>query len=103
MSGERRHIWLKLLSNKYVIATLVFVVWMAFLDRNSIGLHMELNHDIKSLEQGKAFYQSELEQNKRELEELESDPEKLEKFARERYWMHKDGEEVFLIRPSEEE
>lgn len=80
-----------------MVAFLVFVVWMAFLDRNSLGLHMELNRDIESLEQGKEFYQSELEKNKRELEELESDPEKLEKFARERYWMHKDGEEVFLV------
>lgn len=91
-----------MLSNKYVLATIIFLVWIAFLDRNSFMLHMELNDQIESLEQGKSNYESELEKNNRELEELESDPEKLEKFAREHYWMHKDGEEVFLIETEEE-
>lgn len=94
--------WFKVLSNKYVVAVIVFAFWMAFLDRNSIGLHMELSERINDLEEAKAHYESELEQNRRELEELESDPEKLEKFAREKYWMHKEGEEVFLIEVAED-
>ncbi|GGH76718.1 FtsB family cell division protein [Phaeocystidibacter marisrubri] len=98
----RKKRWFKMLSNKYVLATIVFVVWISFLDRNSFLLHRELNKQIEALEQGKTNYQSDLEQNKRELEELESDPEKLEKFAREQYWMHKEGEEVFLIETEEE-
>ncbi len=98
----RNTTWFRILSNKYIFAILVFVFWMAFLDRNGIGLHMELNDRIDDLEEAKAFYETELEQNRRELEELESDPEKLEKFAREKYWMHKDGEEVFLIEFAEE-
>lgn len=85
-----------------MLATLIFAVWMLFLDRNNLGLHIELSETIESLEQGKEFYQSELEKNRRELHELESNPEMLEKFARERYWMHREGEEVFLIEVGEE-
>lgn len=85
-----------------MLATVFFFIWMAFLDRNSFLLHRELNHEIETLERGKANYETELEKNRRELEELESDPEKLEKFAREHYWMHKDGEEVFLIEEVED-
>lgn len=89
--------WFKIVSNRYVLATLFFAVWMLFLDRHNLGLHLELSQQIEDYEDAKSYYQEELERNTRELEELESDPEKLEKFAREKYWMHKEGEEVFLI------
>lgn len=79
------------------MATLIFAVWMLFLDANSWLIHRELSKEIDDLEDGIEFYQTELEKNKKELEELESNPEKLEKFAREKYWLHRDGEEVTLI------
>lgn len=94
--------WFKIVSNRYVLATLFFAVWMLFLDRHNLGLHLELSQQIEDYEDAKSYYQEELERNTRELEELESDPEKLEKFAREKYWMHKEGEEVFLISIEEE-
>ncbi|NVK28049.1 MAG: septum formation initiator family protein [Flavobacteriia bacterium] len=94
--------WFRIVSNSYVLATIIFAFWMLFLDRNNLGLHVELDGRIDELEEAKAYFESELEQNQRELEELESNPEKLEKFAREKYWMHRDGEEVFLIEVEED-
>lgn len=94
----RNSTWFKILSNRYVLATVFFAVWMLFLDRHNVGLHLELSEQVQQYEDAKSYYETELERNKRELEELESDPAKLEKFAREKYWMHKEGEEVFVIR-----
>jgi cell division protein FtsB len=55
------------------------------------------------LEDGIDFYQRELEDTQRQLDELASDPEKLEKFARENYWMHRPGERVALVDPLTED
>lgn len=89
--------WYKILTNKFVLATLVFAIWMVFLDVNSLMIHSELNRDIDELEQSIEYYQSEIISDKKKLEELTSNPEKLEKFAREEYWMKRPGEEIYII------
>lgn len=88
--------WFKLLANMYVFALTLFVVWMAFFDTNSLLIHLELQGEIKKLEQQKEFLQNEISKDKKVLKEL-STPEELEKFAREKYYMKKDNEEIFLI------
>jgi len=95
----RANVWYRRLTNKYVLATLFFLVWMTFADSNSMVLQMELDAERRALENGIEFYQKELEKARRQLDELASDPEKLEKFARETYWMRRDGEHVILVEP----
>ena len=53
--------------------------------------------ELSKLEEEKSFYQEELKVIQADLEELESNPESLEKFAREKYLMKKDNEELFVI------
>lgn len=89
--------WVQVVTNKFVLASLGFVVWMCFLDVNSLLIHLELNRDKAELERSIDYYKTELAQDKKLLEELTSDPEKLEKFAREQYWMKRPGEEIYLI------
>ncbi len=74
-----------------------FIVWMFFLDVNSYLIHHELDQEIEELEESIKYYNSEITKDKKQLEELNSEPDKLEKFAREQYWMKKPGEEIFLI------
>ncbi|GAB5557651.1 MAG: septum formation initiator family protein [Schleiferiaceae bacterium] len=93
----KNNIWVKRFTNKFVLATGFFVVWMVFIDDNSWLVLGELNSEIESLENGIEYYSKELEINRKELNELESNPASLEKFAREKYWMVKPGEEIFLI------
>lgn len=93
----RQSRWFSIATNKFVLATLGFVVWMLFLDVNSYLIHHELDNEIEELEESIDYYQSEIEHDKKKLEELTTDPEKLEKFAREQYWMHKRGEEIYII------
>ncbi len=89
--------WFAVASNKFVLATAAFIVWMLFLDVNSYLIHHELNGELDELEQSIEYYKTEISSDKKQLEELTSDPEKLEKFAREQYWMKKPGEEIYLI------
>ncbi len=87
-------------TNKFVIATVSFIVWMLFLDVNSYLIHSELNQEVESLQESIDYYKKEITKDKKQLEELTSDPEKLEKFAREQYWMKKRGEEIYLVSES---
>ncbi len=89
--------WFTIATNKFVVATLAFIIWMLFLDVNSYLIHHELNNEIAELERSIEYYQTEIAQDKKKLQELTTDPEKLEKFAREQYWMKRPGEEIFLI------
>lgn len=93
----RKSRWFGIATNKFALTTLGFVVWMFFLDVNSLLIHQELNQEIDELEGSIEYYQFEINRDKQDLEELTTDPEKLEKFAREQYWMKRPGEEIYLI------
>ncbi|MEO1434835.1 MAG: septum formation initiator family protein [Bacteroidota bacterium] len=80
--------------NKYLLVAIVFSVWLVFLDRyNLIDIwHLE-NTKEEIIEKTQGYETSELE---KELQELDN-PEKLEEVAREKYYMKKDDEDVFVI------
>lgn len=80
----------------YILVLTIFVIWMAFFDTNSLLIHLELQKEVKKLEKQKEFLQGEIDKDKEVLKKL-SDKSELEKFARERYYMKKDNEEIFLI------
>ncbi|MEK6154943.1 septum formation initiator family protein [Flavobacteriaceae bacterium 3-367] len=85
-----------ILTSTYFIVLTVFVVWMVFFDTNSLLIHMELKREIKKLEKQKEFLQEEIAKDKKIIDKL-SDPEELEKFAREQYYLKKKNEEIYLI------
>lgn len=84
-------------ANKYTIAGLIFLVWIAFFDKNSIVEKMQLRSKISTLEKEKDYYQKKVEEDNRKIKELLSSPDNLEKFAREQYFMKKDNEDIFVI------
>lgn len=88
---------LNLFSNKYFLATFAFAVWMLFFDRNDLMSQYEYRSQVTKLEEEKAFYTKESEQAIKDLDELSTNREMLEKFAREKYLMKKDNEDVFVI------
>ena len=87
---------IRILSNKYVIILLLFVIWMIFFDENSLLNHWELDKEIDNLEKSNEYYQEQIDQDKKVIENL-NDPDSLEKYAREEYKMKKENEEIFLI------
>jgi cell division protein FtsB len=85
------------MKNKFFIAGVAFVIWLSSMDRNNFLSQYELQSEVNRLEDQKAFFQSEIDQTRKEKQELLSSPEKLEKFAREKYLMKKDDEDLFII------
>lgn len=89
-----------ILTNKYLIATCFFLVWMLFFDRRDFFEQRERAAELKKLETKKKYYVQEIEKAKKELYDLQNNPAALEKFAREHYLMKKDGEDIYLIEDS---
>jgi len=87
----------KYINNKYFYTGLAFVVWMIFFDQESFIDRYRLNRTLERLENQKAFYLDEISKNEAAIYILENDTSQLEKFAREKYYMKKDNEDVFVI------
>ena len=88
--------WLK---NKYLLTTVGFLVWVLFCDsRDFITSHFRERAELARMENSKRYYEQQMETTRRELQELKTDPALLEKYARERYLMKRDNEDLFLIR-----
>jgi cell division protein DivIC len=88
--------WFKLLSNKYVWVLLFFVVWMLFLDNYSYFDHRFLDGQINELQDNKKYYQEEIKKDQEQIKQLKN-PEQIEKYAREKYFMKKDSEDIYII------
>lgn len=88
--------WFKFLSNKYIWVLLFFLVWMVFLDNYSYFDHRFLDEQIEELEDNKAYYQDEIKKDQKQIKDL-NNPEQTEKYAREKYFMKKDREDIYII------
>ena len=88
---------LNLFRNKYFVVTLAFFVWMVFFDKNDLFSQYQYHNQLSKLRHERDFYQKETAKVNKDLDELTSNKEQLEKFAREKYLMKKDNEDVFVI------
>jgi cell division protein DivIC len=89
---------MKLLKNKYLLTLAGFAVWMIFFDtQDIITTHFKLRNELKQLEQSRNYYLGQIDITKKELDQLKSDPATLEKYAREKYHMKKDNEDLFIV------
>jgi len=85
------------LNNKYLITLLIFAVWMFFFDRNDMISQYTYSTKVKKLEQERDFYLQQTAEVKKDLTALDSNKNTLEKFAREKYFMKKDNEDIFVV------
>jgi len=83
--------------NKYMISFAVFCVIILFLDKNDIFTQLDRQHELRKLEKSKAYYTTQIATERKELEGFKNDPSFLEKYAREKYLMKRDNEEIFLV------
>lgn len=88
--------------NKFIMTTLVFLVWMTFFDENNFISQVQNQMKLSVLEADRDHYVEEIEQSAEDLKLLQNDKELLEKFARERYLMKKENEEIFVFATEEE-
>ena len=81
------------------MAVLFFVAWVLFFDRNDLLSRYANMRQLKRLRQDKMYYKQKIEENRKDMIELKTNPKNLEKFAREKYLMKKDNEDVFVFVP----
>jgi len=85
------------LRNFYILVGVFFVVWMLFIDSNDIFSQLTLRNKLSTLKQEKEYYLEKIEEVKNDRQELLSNQELLEKFAREKYLMKKKTEDIYIV------
>jgi len=85
------------IANRYFITCLAFVLWMLFFDQRNVFLQRDRAAELEKLEQAKGYYEKEISTTQEQLNNLQSNPGAVEKYARERYLLRRDGEEVYLF------
>lgn len=96
MNSYKDKAWFQFLSNKYVWVLLFFSTWMIFLDNYSYFDHRILDKQIQELEDNKTYYKEEIKKDQENIKLLK-DPNHIEKYAREKYYMKKENEDIYLI------
>ena len=74
----------------------MFGVWMVFFDTNSLLSHNEVNQERNKLEDEKTYYRKEIVKDKKAIKKL-TNADGLETFAREKYYMKKENEDIYII------
>jgi len=87
----------KFTSNPYFLLGVGFLVWMLFFDSEDLVTQYQLWRKLSKLEEEKVFYLEKIKEVKKDKEELLTNEELLEKFAREKYYMKKPTEDVYVV------
>lgn len=72
-------------------------VWLLYFDKNDVFTQIELIKKCNKLNEEKQYYINEIEANKKAVYDLQHNAKNLETFAREKYLMKKDNEDVFVF------
>lgn len=87
----------KAFRNFYIVTGLIFLTWMLFLDSNDFLSRYKLTAKLRSLEGQKEYYTEKIKEVEKDRAELMGNRELLEKFAREKYLMKKETEDIFVV------
>tara|TARA_B100001758_G_scaffold247890_1_gene268261 strand:+ start:4105 stop:4413 length:309 start_codon:yes stop_codon:yes gene_type:complete len=88
----------KPLKNKYILTLVFFIFWIIFIDDYNLIKQHQLQKNVNELEYQKEYYISEISKDSTKLYHLQNTKKEQERFAREKFLMKKDNEDVFIIR-----
>jgi cell division protein DivIC len=83
--------------NKYILTAMIFMLWLLLFDQNNLAERRKSTSEYNQLVQEKEYYQKKVEDDRKRIDELKTNADNLEKFAREQYLMKKDNEDIFII------
>lgn len=83
--------------NKYFLVTAFFLVWIGFFDQNDWVSRKAIDRKITELERDKEFFANQVDELKEKQATLREDTDALEKYAREKFYMKKKGEDVYIM------
>lgn len=87
----------KVFRNKYFLSVVAFVAWMLFFDDKDISTMLARNKKLKDLQKSEKQLSVQITETRKELNLLKTNAQTVEKYARERYYMKKDNEDIFVI------
>ncbi len=90
-------IWGIIRKHKYLITIVAFAAIIGFLDENSVVKRMQYDSEIRVLNKEIEKYRAEYEESTEMLNELTTNPEAIERIAREKYLMKKPDEDIFVF------
>ena len=93
----------KPLKNKYLITLLAFSFWIFFIDDYNLIKQYQLQKDIDQLKNQKKYYINEIKKDSMQFYRIKYTNEEQEKFAREKFLMKKEEEDIFIIRKMKNE
>lgn len=93
-----KKLWHTIGHYKYQVTILLFVLIVCFLDKNNLFVRMRNKQEINRLNAQIEYYSTLVDSLENELDALEQGGDALEAIAREQYGMHKEDEEVFIIK-----
>ncbi len=85
------------MKNKYLIAIGLFAAVLLFFDKNDVFSQSSRGRQLRDLEKSKQYYTDRIASERKELEQLKSNPATVEKYAREKYLMKRDNEDLFIV------
>ena len=88
---------------KYIIVTILAVVFVGFVDENSVWQHLGNKYHINKLQEEIDQYTELHKRNQAEIDLLDKDPKAIRKIARERYFMKADDEDIFVLSDDNQE
>ncbi len=92
---------LAIIKNKYFIASAFFIIWMSFFDPKDWGLIFDRRQKLKELDKSEQHLSSLISETRKEQDLLKTNAQTIEKYAREKYYMKKDNEDLFIVNSEE--
>jgi len=91
-----RYPFLKWATNRFVLVTLFFAFWLLFFDTYAFIDHKQINNEIEKLEKNRDYYKEEILNDEQAIKKLHR-MEDVEKYAREKYYMKRENEDIYII------
>ena len=85
------------ITNKFFIATAVFAAIMLFLDKNDLFTRVDRDRQLRELVKSKQYLIGQIAAEQAVLDKMKTNPGTLEKYAREKYLMKRDNEDLYII------
>lgn len=89
--------WRSIFYNKYLITGIAFAIWMMFFDRNDLPSQIRRSSELYKMKQNQKNMALLIANTEKELQLLKTNPETLEKYAREKFLMKKDNEDLYIV------
>lgn len=86
-----------IIKNKFILTAVVFCLWILFFDTNNLIERFSQSRKIENLKKSKEYYIQKINDDSLALHELMTNKQNLERFVREKYFMKRDNEDVYVI------